>query len=83
MKTQNYIEEINDINLFSVNISIITIIQFFIYVPSQQLQGQLQTQHSVVQVNYIKVKTATKIKLSLQQAVEAHRVVRRQGSHTF
>jgi hypothetical protein len=35
-------------------IIIIIIIQFFIiYVPSQQLQGQLQTQHSVDTVNHI------------------------------
>jgi hypothetical protein len=33
---------------------IIIIIQFFIiYVPSQQLQGQLQTQHSLDTSNYI------------------------------
>jgi hypothetical protein len=29
---------------------------FIIYVPSQQLQGQLQTQHSVDTGNYIKDK---------------------------
>jgi hypothetical protein len=30
-----------------------------------------------------KCKKKKKVKLSLQQAVEARRVVRRQGSHTF
>jgi hypothetical protein len=39
-------------------------IQFFIiYVPSQQLQGQLQTQHSVDTSNYIMGKTQHKIKV--------------------
>jgi hypothetical protein len=38
----------------SKQIIIIIIIQFFIiYMPSQQLQGQLQTQHSVDTSNYI------------------------------
>jgi hypothetical protein len=37
-------------------IIIIIIINFIIYVPSQQLQGQLQTQHSVDTGNYIKDK---------------------------
>jgi hypothetical protein len=42
---------------------IIIIIQFFIiYVPSQQLQGQLQTQHSVDTSNYIMEKHNIKSK---------------------
>jgi cell division protein FtsL len=42
------------IEAFRIIIIIIIIIQFFIiYVPSQQLQGQLQTQHSVDTGNYI------------------------------
>jgi cell division protein FtsL len=40
--------------MLHIVIIIIIIIQFFIiYVPSQQLQGQLQTQDSVDTVNYI------------------------------
>jgi hypothetical protein len=35
---------------------ILKIQYFIIYVPSQQLQGQLQTQHSVDNGNYIKEK---------------------------
>jgi hypothetical protein len=41
-------------NPFAVKTNNNNSIQFFIiYVPSQQLQGQLQTQHSVDTVNYI------------------------------
>jgi hypothetical protein len=43
------------------------IIQFFItYVPSQQLQGQLQTQRSVGTHNYIKDKHNIQVKDKLQ-----------------
>jgi hypothetical protein len=55
-------------------IIIIIIIQFFIiYVPSQQLQGQLQTQHSVDTGNYImdkhniRVKSKTNYRQALKQ----------------
>jgi uncharacterized membrane protein len=45
-------------------IIIIIIIQFFIIsVPNQQLQGQLQTQHSVDKSNYIMHKHKVKDKL--------------------
>jgi hypothetical protein len=37
---------------------------FIIYVPSQQLQGQLQTQHSVDTSNYIMDKRNIKSKTS-------------------
>jgi hypothetical protein len=51
-------------NLFAFKaITIIIIIQFFIiYVPSQQPQGQLQTQHSVDTSNYITEKHNIKSK---------------------
>jgi hypothetical protein len=50
---------------------IIVIIQFFIiYVPSQQLQGQLQTQHSVDTGNYIMGKHNIKSKTNYRQALE-------------
>jgi hypothetical protein len=50
---------------------IIVIIQFFIiYVSSQQLQGQLQTQHSVDSSNYIMGKHNIKSKSNLRQALE-------------
>jgi hypothetical protein len=41
-------------------------IQFFIiiYVPSQQLQGQLQTQHSVDKSSYIRDKQNIKSKIN-------------------
>jgi hypothetical protein len=39
---------------------------FIIYVPSEQLQGQLQTQHSVDTVNYI-MDTQYKAKDKLQE----------------
>jgi hypothetical protein len=46
-------------------------IQFFIiYVPSQQLQGQLQTQHSVDTSNYIMDKHDIKSKTNYRQVLE-------------
>jgi hypothetical protein len=46
-------------------------IQFFIiYAPSQQPQGQLQTQHSVDTGNYIKDKHNIKSKKNYRQALE-------------
>jgi hypothetical protein len=39
---------------------------FIIYVPNQQLQGQLQTQHSVDTGNYIIDKHDIKVKDKLQ-----------------
>jgi hypothetical protein len=53
--------EIN--NLIIIIIIIIIIIQFFIiYVPSQQLQGQLHTQHSVDKSSNIREKLIIKSK---------------------
>jgi hypothetical protein len=50
---------------------IIIIIQFFItYVPSQQLQGQLQTQHGVDTGNYIMEQYNIKEKKKHRQALE-------------
>jgi hypothetical protein len=40
----------------SVIVNVYSVQFFIIYVPSQQLQGQLQTQHSVDTGNYIKDK---------------------------
>jgi hypothetical protein len=37
----------------AVHRTLLKIIQFLIYAPSQQLQGLLQTQHSVDTSNYI------------------------------
>jgi hypothetical protein len=52
-------------------IMIIMIIQFFIiYVPSQQLQGQLQTHHRVNTGNYIMDKHNIKSKINYRQALE-------------
>jgi hypothetical protein len=46
-------------------------IQFFIiYVPSQQLQDQLQTEHSVDTGNYIMDKHNMKSKTNYRQAVK-------------
>jgi hypothetical protein len=46
-------------------------IQFFIiYVPSQQPQGQLQTEHSVDTNNYIMDKHNIKSKTNYRQALE-------------
>jgi hypothetical protein len=48
-----------------------TIIQFFIiYVPSQQPQGQLQTEHSVDTGNYIMDNHNIKSKTNYRQALE-------------
>jgi hypothetical protein len=49
-------------NLIIIIITIIIIRFFIIYVPSQQLQGQLQTQHSVGTGNYIMDKHNIKLK---------------------
>jgi hypothetical protein len=52
-------------------IIIIIIIQFFItYVPIQQTQGQLQTQHSVDTSNYVMDKHNIKSKTNYRQALE-------------
>jgi uncharacterized protein YpmB len=52
-------------------IIIIIIIQFFIiYVPSQQPQGQLQTQHSVDKSNYNMDNHNIKSKSNYRQALE-------------
>jgi hypothetical protein len=49
-----YLDPVENVLL---NIATNNSIKFFIvYVPSQQLQGQLQTQHSVYTGNYIKDK---------------------------
>jgi exosome complex RNA-binding protein Csl4 len=46
-------------------------IQFFIiYVPSQQLQSQLQTQHSVDKTNYVMDNHIIKSKSNYRQALE-------------
>jgi hypothetical protein len=55
----------------NVIIIIIIIIQFFIiYVPSQQPQGQLQTQHSVDKSNYTMQNHNIKLKSNYRQALE-------------
>jgi hypothetical protein len=47
------------------------VIQFFIiYMPSQQLEDQLQTEHSVNTGNYIMDKHNIKSKTNYRQAVE-------------
>jgi hypothetical protein len=43
---------------------------FIIYVPSQQLQGQLQTQHSVDTGNYVMDRHNIKSKTNYMQALE-------------
>jgi hypothetical protein len=43
---------------------------FIIYVPSQQLQGQLQTQHSVDTGNYIMDKHNIKSKINYRKLLE-------------
>jgi hypothetical protein len=48
---------------------------FIIYVPSQQLQGQLQTQHSVDTSTYIMEQY--NIKTSYKQAMEEKTVMQR------
>jgi hypothetical protein len=51
--------------------TIIIIIQFFIiYVPSQQLQSQLQTQHSVDTGNYIMDTHNIKLKINYRKLLE-------------
>jgi hypothetical protein len=46
-------------------------VQFFIiYVPSQQLQGQLQTQHSVDTSNYLMDKHNIKSKTNYRETLE-------------
>jgi hypothetical protein len=45
-------------------------VQLIIYVPSQQLQGQLQTQHSVDTSNYIMDNHNIKSKSNYRQALE-------------
>jgi hypothetical protein len=55
---------------FLRNIQFISIQFFIIYVPSQQLQGQLQTQHSVDTSIYIMDKHNIKSKDKLQASTE-------------
>jgi hypothetical protein len=51
-------------------------IQFFIiYVPSQQLQGQLQTEHRVDTSNYIMDKHNIKSKTNYRQALEENTIM--------
>jgi ABC-type antimicrobial peptide transport system permease subunit len=53
-------------------------VQFFIiYVPSQQLQGQLQTQHSVDTSNYIMVKQNIKSKTNYRQALKEKHIMQK------
>jgi hypothetical protein len=55
--------------------TIIIIIQFFIiYVPGQQLQGQLQTQQSVDTSNYIMEQYNIKSKTNYRQVPEEKHV---------
>jgi hypothetical protein len=50
-------------------------VQFFIiYVPSQQLQGQLQTQHSVDTGNYIMDKHNIKSKTNYRRVLEEEHI---------
>jgi hypothetical protein len=54
---------------------IIIIIQFFtIYVPSQQLQGQPQTEHSADTTNYIMDKHNIESKTNYRQALEEEHI---------
>jgi hypothetical protein len=53
---------------------IITIQFFIVYVPSQQPQGQLQTQHSVDKSNYIMDKHNIKSKSNYRQALEERHI---------
>jgi hypothetical protein len=58
-------------NFNSMFIIIIIIIEFFIiYVPNQQLQGQLQTQHSVDTSNYLMAKHNIKSKTNCRETLE-------------
>jgi protein involved in sex pheromone biosynthesis len=53
-------------------------VQFFIiYVPSQQLQGQLQTQHSVDTGNYIMDRHNIKSKTNSWQALEENTLIQK------
>jgi hypothetical protein len=65
----NFVLSDNAIILF-VRSSIIIIQFFIISVPSQQLQGQLQTHHSVDTSNYIMDKYYIKSKTNYRQAME-------------
>jgi hypothetical protein len=56
----------NNNNLFFV----LSLLLFIIYVPSQQLQGQLQTQHSVDTGNYIMDKYNIKLKINYRKLLE-------------
>jgi hypothetical protein len=54
------------------------IIQFFIiYVPSQQLQDQLQTQHSIDASNYIMEQYNIKSKTNYRQGLEENTLMRK------
>jgi hypothetical protein len=54
------------------------IIQFFIiYVPNQQPQGQLQTQHSVNKSNYIMGNYNIKSGSNYRQALEENTLIQR------
>jgi hypothetical protein len=50
---------------------------FIIYVPSQQLQGQLQTQHSVDTSNYIMDKHNIKSQANYTQALEENTLLQK------
>jgi hypothetical protein len=53
-------------------------VQFFIiYVPSQQPQGQLQTQHSVDTSNYIMDKHNIKSKTNYRQVLEENTLMQK------
>jgi hypothetical protein len=57
---------------------IMIIIQFFIiYVPSRQLQGQLQTQHSGGTSNYIMDKHNIKSKTNYSQTLEENTLIQK------
>jgi hypothetical protein len=59
------------------------IIQFFIiYVPSQQLQGQLQTQHSVETGNYIMDKHNIKPKKNYRKLMEENTLMEKVNKQT-
>jgi hypothetical protein len=58
-------------------------IQFFIiYVPSQQLQGQLQSRHSVDTSNYIMDRHNIKSKTDYRQALEENTLMQRSHWNT-
>jgi hypothetical protein len=66
--TQQLIDQIIQFNL----------VQFFIiHVPSQQQQGQLQTQHSVDTINYIMDNHNLKPKTNYRQALEENALMQR------